>query len=460
MPLRLLIVSILTSQFVCSALIAEEPANGKRVPAAAPVEARLIAKQVQYVLPAERHGKAFQQRITTETDTDNLPAPPRVKLVLELKNVSNQDVMIWPQGAITHPTLTVEGKGVVAPESLQSFGGSQSATSVQPVIKPGQTHRIEINSLNPAGGTPWFYWNQPGEYSITAKYVVHTGLPPFPFAGNKKPAGKPQRYEVTTPAVKVNVVLEKPLRPLVVAHRGLLRHAPENTLANFRACLELRMGFEFDVRKTNDEKLVCIHDSTVNRTTDGEGDISNMSLAQLRALDAGRWFSPRFSGEKVPTVEEVLQLIARYRQHDILIAVDLKADEAGQDIVRMADKLQVLDKLLFIGSTISTPAVRAELKSASPRARTAVVANNPNEFTAALSAADGDWVYFRFLPTRPQIEKVHRAGKRAFIAGATVSGQLPGNWRQAAVVGLDAVLTDYPLQMTSVLSEKAAGDGP
>lgn len=52
--------------------------------------------------------------------------------------------------------------------------------------------------------------------------------------------------------------------PLIVAHRGLLNHAPENTLANFRACLELRIGFEFDVEKTKDGQLVCIHDGTVD----------------------------------------------------------------------------------------------------------------------------------------------------------------------------------------------------
>src|SRR5690606_17021628 len=68
----------------------------------------------------------------------------------------------------------------------------------------------------------------------------------------------------------------------IVAHRGLLRHAPENTLANFRACLELRLGFEFDVRRTEDGHLVCIHDETVDRTTDGTGTVSEMSWEQIR----------------------------------------------------------------------------------------------------------------------------------------------------------------------------------
>src|ERR1700709_498092 len=79
-------------------------------------------------------------------------------------------------------------------------------------------------------------------------------------------------------------------RPLVVAHRGLLRHAPENTLANFRACLELRLGFEFDVQATKDGQLVCIHDSTVDRTTNGTGKVADLTLSAIRGFDAGSWF--------------------------------------------------------------------------------------------------------------------------------------------------------------------------
>jgi glycerophosphoryl diester phosphodiesterase len=66
-----------------------------------------------------------------------------------------------------------------------------------------------------------------------------------------------------------------------------------------------------------------------------------------------------------------------------------------------------------------------------------------------LTAPDADWVYVRFLPTREQIEAVHRAKRRAFIAGQTVSGNVPENWLQAADVGVDAVLTDYPLELRS-----------
>ena len=247
--------------------------------------------------------------------------------------------------------------------------------------------------------------------------------------------------------------------PHIVAHRGLLRHAPENTLSNFRACLELRIGFEFDVQRTKDGHLVCIHDDTVDRTTNGKGQVSALTLEEIQKLDAGSWFDPKFAGEKVPTVEEVLKLVAEYRQHDVLIAVDLKAENVEEDVVRLAEKHKVLDRLLFIGTTISEPKVRKQIRTASAKAQTAAVANNINEFSNALAAGNADWVYFRYLPPKEQVEAVHGAGKRAFIAGVTVAADLPVNWRNAAEVGIDAILTDYPLNLRQSLKQTATLDG-
>lgn len=242
--------------------------------------------------------------------------------------------------------------------------------------------------------------------------------------------------------------------PLVVAHRGFMRHAPENTLANFRACLELRIGFEFDIERTKDGQLICIHDSTVNRTTNGKGKVSDLTLEQIRELDAGSWFDSKFAGEKVPTVDEVLKLIAEYRQHDVLIAVDLKAESVGQDVVRLAEKYKVLHRLLFIGRTITESKLRDQITSASAKAHTAAVANNAGEFADALASPNADWVYVRFLPFEEQIEAVHQAKKRAFIAGATVSGNVPKNWQHCADVRLDAILTDYPLKLRAASKSK------
>ncbi len=74
-------------------------------------------------------------------------------------------------------------------------------------------------------------------------------------------------------------------------------------------------------------------------------------------------------------------------------------------------------------------------------------------FVGALAAPRTDWVYFRYIPAADQIEAVHRARKRAFIAGPTVASHVPTQWKQATDVGLDAVLTDYPLELQMLLRQ-------
>src|SRR6476660_8522879 len=96
-----------------------------------------------------------------------------------------------------------------------------------------------------------------------------------------------------------------PSRPLAVGHRGLMHAAPECTLAGFRACLTLRVGFEFDVRRTKDGELVCLHDATLDRTTNGHGNLADVSIHQLRQLDAGSCFDPAFRDQRVPRIDEI-----------------------------------------------------------------------------------------------------------------------------------------------------------
>lgn len=99
-------------------------------------------------------------------------------------------------------------------------------------------------------------------------------------------------------------------RPLIVAHRGASAMAPENTLAAFRAAVELGAdAIELDVQRTADGQLIVMHDPTVDRTTDGRGPLAAHSLAALKALDAGGWFGPQFAGERLPTLQEAVNVI-------------------------------------------------------------------------------------------------------------------------------------------------------
>src|SRR5262245_44283010 len=135
----------------------------------------------------------------------------------------------------------------------------------------------------------------------------------------------------------------EPSRPLVVGHRGLMHAAPECTLAGFRGCLALRVGFEFDVRRCKGGALVCLHDPTLDRTTDGRGNLAEATLEKLRQLDAGSRFDMAFRGEQVPRIEEICTLIADEARGDILCAVDLKetGDGLEEKIVRLAESRSV-----------------------------------------------------------------------------------------------------------------------
>jgi glycerophosphoryl diester phosphodiesterase len=99
--------------------------------------------------------------------------------------------------------------------------------------------------------------------------------------------------------------------PRVIGHRGAAASAPENTLAGLRAAKVLGCRWvEFDVRLTGDGEPVLLHDDRLERTTDGRGKLSVLSLAAVRTHDAGVWFDTSFAGEQVPTLEEALMLLA------------------------------------------------------------------------------------------------------------------------------------------------------
>lgn len=96
----------------------------------------------------------------------------------------------------------------------------------------------------------------------------------------------------------------------VCAHRGAHENHPENTMAAFREAIRLgAQMIEFDVRLSKDGHLVVMHDVSVDRTTNGSGLVGDMTLAELKNLDAGSWKSPEFTGEKIPTLQEVLEIM-------------------------------------------------------------------------------------------------------------------------------------------------------
>lgn len=135
----------------------------------------------------------------------------------------------------------------------------------------------------------------------------------------------------------------------VIAHRGNSSQAPENTLASINSAFAIGADHvELDIALTSDGIAVLMHDATVDRTTDGTGPISSLTLAQVQSLDAGSWFGPAFVGERVPTLAEAL--VAADQRGRILL--DVKAGGMGAAIQAAINDAAILSGKTFTASDL------------------------------------------------------------------------------------------------------------
>ncbi|MBS1371139.1 MAG: hypothetical protein HPZ91_14400 [Lentisphaeria bacterium] len=135
---------------------------------------------------------------------------------------------------------------------------------------------------------------------------------------------------------------------MVIGHRGVASACPENTIPSFEKAIECGVdAIEFDVHLTRDRQLVVTHDPTVNRCSNGTGEVCSYTLSQLKALDFGKWKGPEFAGLRIPTLDEALDAIFAKRPGMYLL-VELK-DDTGE-CTRMV--LDVLRKREMIGNCL------------------------------------------------------------------------------------------------------------
>lgn len=181
------------------------------------------------------------------------------------------------------------------------------------------------------------------------------------------------------------------------AHRGDKRNAPENTIASARKAKENGWtGVELDCKKTADGVWVVLHDDTVDRTSDGTGSVSSMTLAQLKALDFGSWFSADFAGEKIPTVEE---LVTYCKYAGLKVMIDTGAISSAsdlQEIYAIVAKCGMLDYAIFANwsaSALNTLAtINNELSLAYIVYRT-TLNDSYSTIVSSVSAISADKIY-------------------------------------------------------------------
>ncbi|WP_163100480.1 glycerophosphodiester phosphodiesterase family protein [Peribacillus alkalitolerans] len=153
-------------------------------------------------------------------------------------------------------------------------------------------------------------------------------------------------------------------RPIVAAHRGVPSMAPENTIVGYKLAYDLGADMiETDLKITKDSHLVIMHDDTVNRTTDGTGRVRDLTLDQIRALDAGIKFGPEFKGEKVPTFKEFLQ---EFKGKDIVLLVELKDTGIEEQVIKEIEEENMVDQVVLQSFNLGSMTKMNKLKPEIP----------------------------------------------------------------------------------------------
>jgi len=241
-----------------------------------------------------------------------------------------------------------------------------------------------------------------------------------------------------------------PWQPFVIAHAACKGHAPENTLAGLRAALELGAdGIEVDVRTTADGVPVLLHDPTVDRTTDGHGDVTKMALADVKTLDAGaRQFEGRFAGEAVPSLAEALDL-TRGRA---LTVLEIKQLDIEEQVLRVVRDLGAVSDCVVHSSLPQVVARCRALEPSLPAALLTTAADVTDWaplFALALSLnAQGISVLF----SRVDADVVRQAHLRKLTFYAWTVNEAD-DMRRLRESGVDAITTDYPDRLRAALRD-------
>ncbi len=241
---------------------------------------------------------------------------------------------------------------------------------------------------------------------------------------------------------------------LNLSHRGANRVAPENTLAAFEAALEMEAdGVELDVMLSKDGEVVVIHDYEVDRTTDGHGRVKDMTLAELKALDAGSWFGEEFAGQRIPTLQEAIDLVARRG----LINIELKTESLGTDGLEAKVAQIIKDNDLYDRVIVSSfnPIAIWRIKRIEGLIGTALLYGDEVPFylrrpwLAPLIRADALHAKHTVIT-----EEYMRWAKRKGYRVNTRTVNDPQEMRRLLDLGVDGIITDVPDVLRKVMAEE------
>jgi glycerophosphoryl diester phosphodiesterase len=225
---------------------------------------------------------------------------------------------------------------------------------------------------------------------------------------------------------------------VIVGHRGAAGLAPENTLLSFVTALKLgAQMIELDIHETLDGHLVCIHDGTVDRTTDGTGTVSEMDLQELRQLDAG-------FGEKIPLLSEVLDM-ARGR---LIVNIEIKTLGVEDSLLGLVKSREMTNDIIVSSFYHETLIAMKELNS---EVKTAILIDAPKSdlITYALDLVSDAINPLFFLVSDEMVEGAHCNSIKIYPWTVNDGSQILALLN----LGVDGIITDFPNVGIKVLKD-------
>jgi glycerophosphoryl diester phosphodiesterase len=237
---------------------------------------------------------------------------------------------------------------------------------------------------------------------------------------------------------------------LVIAHRGASGNAPENTLAAFRKAIALGASFiETDLQLSRDARFVAIHDATVNRTTNGQGAVHDMTLADLRKLDAGSWFGSEFAGERIPTLEEILEFS---KKNDVVFYLEIKPGGSWGGEHALTGSLRESGEIPRTVVISFDPSIVLSLRKIEPTLMTGLLYDGQIEDPLDKAVAIGarQLVVRGDLVTPALISEAKK--KDLQVVCWTVNH--PAHMRLLAAAGVDGIMSDYPDRLVAAVRKE------
>ncbi|UUM31692.1 glycerophosphodiester phosphodiesterase family protein [Vibrio japonicus] len=228
---------------------------------------------------------------------------------------------------------------------------------------------------------------------------------------------------------------------IIVGHRGIAGQFPENTKASIMAAIELGLEWvEVDIQPTKDNHLVVCHDHTIDRCSNGVGRIDSFTLNELREFDFGGWFSAKFQGETIMTLEELLMLA---QKHQLKLNLEIKLDKQNvhdvcETLKQNLSTLNIESESILLSSF--SPDVIRELHRTLPEYRLGVLSERlTSQVKKLLHEVSAYSCNLNHVWTRKKhIESLHSEGFQVWCY--TVNN--PNRLKHLAA--LDAIFSDYP----------------